>query len=341
MNGFTRRHDGPFHGGDLDGAEARFGRPPAGWLDLSTGINRRPYRLDGVPVDAWTQLPQPGAVAAACAAAATCYGASAPVLAAPGTQALIQWLGRLRRPGRVAVIAPTYAEHGAAWQAAGHQVSQVSRLEDAVAGADVVVAVNPNNPDGRRHPPAPLLAAAAELAGRGGLLVVDEAFADVDPAISLAPAAGRPGLVVLRSFGKFFGLPGARLGFALGPAELLEGLRRGLGPWAVAGPALALAARALTDDGWIAHTRRRLGADAARLDGLLAGAGLEVVGGTDLFRLSAAPPSADLHAFLGRRGILVRQFPERAEWLRWGLPGDEAEFGRLGDALAAWAADGT
>ena len=97
---------------------------------------------------------------------------------------------------------------------------------------------------------------------------------------------------MLRSFGKFYGLPGLRLGFALGPPSEIEALAALAGPWPVSGPALALGAAALADTAWAAATRARLAAEAPRLDALAARAGWGLVGGTDLFRTYDTPDAA-------------------------------------------------
>ena len=324
------------HGGDIHWAERVFGRPPNSWLDLSTGINPFPYPVDGLPVTAWTQLPDTGVDRALREAAARYYRAGDPalVVAAPGSQALIQWMPRLRAPSQVAVVGPTYCEHARAWAGAGHSVTTIVDVDMAGPGVDVLVVTNPNNPDGRVCPPRRLMEVADWLSGRGGLLLVDEAFADLDPAKSVAAYAGTPGLVVLRSFGKFFGLAGLRLGFGLAAPALIDSLRDALGPWAVSGPAAQIAERALRDTEWIAATRVRLTKGAARLDALLRNAGLTVVGGTGLFRLVAGVTAPDLFAHLARRGILVRHFPDRPDWLRFGQPGDDGGYARLAEALA-------
>ena len=328
------------HGGNLAAAEARFGAPPDGWLDLSTGINPRPYPVPPIPQDSWRRLPDGALDVQARQAAARYYGAADAdhLLAAPGTQALIQWLPRLRAPGRVAIIGPTYEEHGAAWADAGHVVETIDadKISAAADTMDVIVVVNPNNPDGRRFEPDRLRAVADRLDRHRGLLVVDEAFADVDPTLSLCDRVDGPALVVLRSFGKFFGLAGLRLGFAVAMPAVLDRLRGLLGPWSVGGPALTIASVAFADRAWIEATRRRLAADAARLDGHLAEAGLTIVGGTDLYRLTTTADATGLHEFLGRRGILVRRFPDFPDRLRWGLPGDDRAFGRLMEGLSAW-----
>jgi cobalamin biosynthetic protein CobC len=288
-----------------------------------------------IAAEAWSFLPQASAEAGLRDAAARCYGAPGAecVVAAPGSQALIQLLPRLRSPARVAVLGPTYGEHAMCWQAAGHDVAIIA--DDGIDGAwDVVVLTNPNNPDGAARDPAMLDEIADRLARRGGWLVVDEAFADVAPGLSLAGSADRPGRIVLRSFGKFFGLPGLRLGFALAPPELAGRIAAALGPWAVSVPAIEVGARALDDAAWIAATSDRLAAAARRLDDALGNVGLRVVGGTALFRLVEHPNAGALFQALGEHGILVRHFPDRPDRLRFGLPADDAAFARLADALA-------
>jgi len=322
----------PRHGGDLAAATARWGQPAEGWLDLSTGINPHPYPLPAVPAEAWTRLPDAADELALRHAAARRYGAADAngVLPAPGTSALIQALPRTRPPAEVVILGPTYGEHAAAWTIAGHRVRNAADL-GGIGDARQVVVVNPNNPDGRLVPPAELLGLAARLTTTGGFLVVDEAFADGVAGASVLPVSGEmpEGLVVLRSFGKFYGLAGMRLGFAVASPARLAALAAQFGPWAVAGPALAIGRQALSDDAWVNTTGRQLIEAAARLDRLLAKAGLSVLGGTPLFRLAA---HADAHALwhrLGAAGILVRAFADRPTLLRFGLPAEEAGWARL------------
>ena len=327
------------HGGDLTAARARYPQAPTPWVDLSTGISPWPYPIPDLPPEVWSRLPEPAAVAGLARIAGDAYGLSAGARAvpAPGTQALIQLLPRLRPTGTVAVVGPTYAEHAHCWRQAGHDVVAALDLASAVgASPAVVVVTNPNNPDGRVVPPEDLIAAAASLAGRGGWLVVDEAFADLMPAVSVAGAADQPGLIVLRSFGKTYGLAGLRLGVLLAAEALAALVDAALGPWVVSGPAIAVGGAALADRTWLDRTRQRAEAAAARLDGVLAAAGISVLGGTPLFRLAQCPGgAAPWVARLGRAGLHVRAFPEQPDQLRFGLPGPEADWRRLVDALAS------
>lgn len=333
------------HGGGLDAARAAWPDAPDPWLDLSTGINPWCYPLPPIPAQAWTRLPETADLWALHQAAADCYGAPGAehVVAAPGTQAVIQWLPRLVPRTRVAILGPTYAEHAACWRLAGHDTTQVPDLETALeSGAGIVVVVNPNNPDGRVLERDTLLQAAAILERRGGWLVVDEAFMDVDPAHSLAADAGRPALLVLRSFGKFYGLAGLRLGFILAAPASAAILRRAIGPWAVPGPAMAVAAEALADRNWAERMRQRLVASARDLDECLSRGGLALCGGTALFRLVSHPDATQVAEALAGLGILVRRFADRPTLLRIGLPADAVALDRLRAALRiiSSAADG-
>jgi cobalamin biosynthetic protein CobC len=325
------------HGGDLAAARRLFADAPEPFLDLSTGINPHSYPLPQLPIDLFARLPEADALAAAKAAAAQAYGApsAAHVVAAPGTQILLPLVAALVRPGRAAVVAPTYGEHARAAALAGHDVIEIANLD--AAAATLVIVTNPNNPDGRLFDKNTLMMLAKRLESRGGLLVVDEAFMDVGPReASLAGEVGRRAIVVLRSFGKFFGLAGIRLGFALAAPYLAARLAGQLGPWAVSGPALAIGVEALTDRAWMEQARCRLTEEITRLDEILADSGLEIVGGTPLFRLVRTAAALELFHHLGHAGILVRMFPARPSWLRFGLPAAEQDWDRLQIAMVAY-----
>jgi cobalamin biosynthetic protein CobC len=324
------------HGGDLSAARRLFPGAPEPFIDLSTGINPYPYPLPHLPPALFERLPQADALATLIDKAAKAYGAPSPacVAAAPGTQSLLPPVAALKPPGQAAILGPTYAEHARTATLAGHRVVEAREL-DELGDADLAIVVNPNNPDGRLLAVADLLSLAERLGRRAGFLVVDEAFMDVAPLqTSLTQDIRRGNIVVLRSFGKFFGLAGVRLGFAIAEEDIAERLRVSLGPWAVSGPAIAIGEVALADNAWIESTRLHLAQAAQRLDQLLAGAGLEVVGGTSLFRLVQMPAAAALYQKLGRAGILVRCFAENPTWLRFGLPGNEEAWQRLANTLA-------
>lgn len=316
------------HGGDLDKAIAEYGGSAEDWIDLSTGINRQPYPVPELTAEAWTRLPAAEDVRRLCGAAQRAYRSDAPIVPLAGAQAAIQLVPRMARAGRAAVLGPTYNEHAAALRASGWQVIEVATLDD-LKGADLAVVVNPNNPDGRVHQPDDL----SRLSENVGRLVVDESFVDATPELSLAPQAEETGVLVLRSFGKFYGLAGLRLGFVLGPSDDIARLRELAGPWAVSGAAIEIGSAALGDARWAAATMRRLKEDAERLDALAATAGWSRIGGTALFRLYSAADAAAVRAQLARHHIWSRAFPWSAHYLRLGLPGNELEWERLEAAM--------
>jgi cobalamin biosynthesis protein CobC len=329
------------HGGDLAAARKLFPAAPQPFVDLSTGINPHAYPLPQLPPDLFARLPEPAALAALIAIAAAVYGAPGPdhVVAAPGTQILLPVVARLAAPGRAAVLGPTYGEFARAAALAGHRVTEVADLA-GLADADLAVLANPNNPDGRLTPRDALLALAEALKRRNGLLVVDEAFMDVEAAGASLAGAVSANTIVLRSFGKFFGLAGLRLGFALAAPEVARRIAALLGPWAVSGPAIAAGIAALGDRAWTDAMRTRLAEDARNLDAVLRDARLAIVGGTSLFRLVKTAQAGALFRHLGEAGIIVRRFDAAPAWLRFGLPADAMQQARLAAALAEFAGPG-
>lgn len=316
------------HGGRVIAAARTYGILRADWLDLSTGINPQGWPVPNVPARCWERLPEEedGLVEAAC----RYYGAP-DALPVAGSQAAIRALPGMRARSRVGVPHPVYAEHADAWRRAGHEVVRWS-VEDAVDGLDVLLLVHPGNPSGARYSIEQLLDWHAQLARRGGWLIVDEAFMDATPDASLAAYCSREGLVVLRSLGKFFGAAGARVGFVLAESGLLEDLRECLGPWTVAGPSRWVAQQALADTHWQGRTRARLHAAGERLRRLLIAHALPPDGGSPLFQWVKSSCAARLHDALARRAILTRLIDEPPS-LRFGLPGTEAGWARLEAAL--------
>ena len=294
------------HGGGIDAAAAHYGGDRTTWIDLSTGVNPVPYPLPKLPDSCWNDLPDECAVQALTDAARAYWNVpeGADILAAPGASVLIAQIPRLARSETVDIATPTYNEHAASFTALGWNI-----VNSAPAYARVLV--HPNNPDGR-------IWAADDLTAK--LNIIDESFADVIPDRSLVAMAPRPGTLILKSFGKFWGLAGLRLGFVIGDPELIAQLREMLGPWPVSGIALAVGTAALRDGAWAEKTRLRLNADAARLDALVTSNGAEVVGGTSLFRLYRVQDAAAWQDRLAHHHVWSRCFPYAPDWLRLGLP---------------------
>ncbi len=324
------------HGGDLTGAIACHGGAPGSWLDLSTGINPWSWPIpQHLPESVWQRLPSRTETEALLDAARKTYGVpdGVDIAAAAGTQALIQLLPYLAVPGPVAIVGPTYNEHAAAWRNVGHPAVAIDHLGACPENAVHAVVVNPNNPDGRVTDRAVLTRTAAQLEARGGWLVVDEAFADVDPAISAVALCPDWPVLILRSFGKFYGLAGLRLGFAIAAPDTIGRISAALGPWPCSGPALLIGTKALDDQPWAERTRRALEQQARKLDQVLGNAGFTIAGGTPLFRLARHPLALKRHAALAQRHIWCRKFDWANDLLRFGLPADAAGLDRLAVAL--------
>ena len=306
------------HGGGIDAAAARYGGRRADWLDLSTGINPQPYPLPALPAEAWTALPDRAAQEALETAARTFWQVpeGAGILAVPGASAAIARIPALAPAAAVRIPGPTYNEHAASFAGAGWQVVEAGSTEAAVH-------VHPNNPDGRLW---------SEVEVQAPLSIIDESFCDITPDATLMAQAAIPGRLILKSFGKFSGLAGLRLGFVIGDPILIAQLQQMLGPWPVSGPALRIGAASLRDGDWAEATRSRLTAEAARLDQLMTTQGAEIAGGTALFRLYEVDDAQAWQDRLARHHIWTRIFPYNPRWLRLGLPAPEG-WARLERAL--------
>jgi cobalamin biosynthetic protein CobC len=233
-----------------------------------------------------------------------------------------------------AVLGPTYSSHMDAWMRANANVRGVTEttLHSCLDRSTALTVVNPNNPDGRVLSVERLQELHDTLAARGGALIVDEAFADTDPAMSVSPLAGSPQaprMIVLRSFGKFYGLAGVRLGFIVATASIARSVRTLMGEWPISADALAAGVAAYADDQWSARMRVSLNRSAARLDSLLTRWGFEIIGGTSLYRLVRAPDARRRFLQLLQAGVLARPFDHDETLLRFGIPHGRREWDRL------------
>lgn len=310
------------HGGGLDAAIARWGGTRADWIDLSTGINPHPYPVTQFPGYAWTMLPDQSAQDDLLTAARSFWKVpqGAAILAAPGASALIARIPALAPAGCVDIPTPTYNEHAAAFVGQGWHLAQTPH---ACVKADARVLVHPNNPTGRLW---------SQDEACAPLTVIDESFCDVTPDASLIRETTQPGRIVLKSFGKFWGLAGVRLGFAIALPDTIQRLTDLCGPWATSGPALHIGAKALRDTTWASDTRTRLAADATRLDDLMLSHGATLAGGTSLFRLYEVDDATAWQSKLAKAHIWSRVFPYSKTYLRLGLPASD-QWSQLEAAL--------
>lgn len=322
------------HGGDLARAIKAYGIERERWIDLSTGINPNGYDIQGLPQSCFHRLPDPMDVAELEAIARATYGVkdNAGVIAGPGSEFLIQALPQIRPRSKVAILSPTFSSHEAAWRRFGHQVRTIDSIA-SVEDETVVVVVNPNNPDGMITSPGDFKALATRLEQISGLLVIDEAFMDTMPEKSFVPYHDFQNVVVLRSIGKFYGVAGVRLGFAVGPNRLLDGLRVLLGAWGVSGPAIEVGKRVLLDHGWAETTRAVLRRQSDQHCLLFEEMGLKRIGGTSLFHLIENSQARTLHIELAKRGIWTRVFEYNKTWLRIGLCRSQSDLSRFSSAL--------
>lgn len=332
----------PRHGGNLGEAIVRYRRAREDWLDLSTGINPIGYPVPMPPASAWRDLPD--AFDDLRDIAARYYGVPVDtVVPCAGSQAVIRALPALLRPGRVAVASLTYSEYAPAFAQAGHTLVPWLGPEAGLPDVDYLVWVNPDNPTTRYTARETLSHWRARLAARGGMLIVDEAFADVSPHASMTPHAGEDGLVILRSVGKFFGLAGIRAGFALCAEEMGARLTERLGAWTVSGPARFAVRTALADTAWQTAARERLLRDGERLLSLLRERDWPTLG-TPLFAWTPHLSAPQWHERLAAEGVWTRLFDARPvaqpdgttqtlPSLRLGLPSTEDEWQRLRRAL--------
>lgn len=358
------------HGGRLRAAAEHYGIALADWLDLSTAINPQAWPVPEIPVDVWQRLPeeddglacnaahyygraelsgdsvaeriagQTAKDAPHCTRYTTDKGFGAhdrhPILPVPGTQSVIETLPRLFLPRRVWVPAIGYQEHAYCWRKHRHELIPYSRLPtaDRLQPHDVVIVINPNNPTAQRQSPESLRSLALAVASQKGLLIVDEAFMDCTPTDSLLTAMLPPATLVMRSFGKFFGLAGIRLGFCFASPTLLQRLEEAMGTWAINHPARWIAQRALRDGAWQQQARTQLQATSDRIRSSLQAALEKVlsnpveVHATALFVTCSlgADTAASFYDHCARQGILVRLFADEG-LVRVGLgPGRDAEL---------------
>ncbi len=327
----------PTHGGNLRQAAQQYQIPFENWIDLSTGINPHAWKIPKIPDYVWQRLPeeQDGLLEAA-----QQYYATDTILAVAGSQAAIQTLPACRKPSRVGIISPAYAEYAYWWQQMGHEVISIPRqhIERYLPDLDVLIVINPNNPDAFCYSCETLLQWHQQLSARGGWLIVDEAFMDSTPENSLIPYVNQTSkLIILRSLGKFFGLAGIRLGFVISHPALLEQIQQKLGSWATSHPARWIGKHALCDQTWQNKTRQKLKQSARQLQQLVSCLDNHNVTATSLFAYLPFEYAQALQDYLAKQSIWIRIF-EQPQAIRIGLPRSQKEYDLLGSLLERFSA---
>lgn len=331
------------HGGQLLRFSQQYQIPVSQWLDLSTGVSPFTYLCSPIPTEVWNRLPelndgleQAAAAYYGCDSLLAVAGSQAAIMALP--QAVTAYQGRA---GIVALPRVGYKEHQHAWKTycgSGGEQWQLEFYDDIpgpslLSRAKVVVFINPNNPAAVKVPVEQLQQWQIELQQREGMLIVDEAFIDCNPAHSLLNYPLADNVIVLRSIGKFFGLAGARVGFIFGNLERLEVISKQLGPWTIPGPSRWVTREALLDTSWQHMMRLQLAEHSSRLGALLEHYFGDNVRGTALFKTVTLPDAPLIHQRLCQYAILTRLCDEQ-DALRFGLPGNEREWCKLESALS-------
>lgn len=323
-----------FHGGGVDAAVKEYGGEKSDWLDLSTGINPNPYPVYGVDPLAWQRLPDIYAMEILIKAARQYYCVShgQEICVANGTQAIIEILPKAFSCKRVGIISPTYNEHAHVWGKSGAEVVEIKRGVTLPHDLDALVVVNPNNPDGSVFEKIELTEFAKSLEKSNGILIVDEAFCDVMPEQSLVSELPE-NAIVLKSFGKFFGLAGLRLGFAIGDPSLLKKIKEQIGVWSVSGPALQIGTRAFADTNWINYAITALKVLSKKQTDILQSIGLNIEGENPLFIYASHREARKIHDLLAKRHILIRPFLHDDTKLRFGICANKEMIERLEKSL--------
>ncbi|MCI2284082.1 threonine-phosphate decarboxylase CobD [Colwellia sp. MSW7] len=341
------------HGGQLQQVAKQYNIPAENWLDLSTGIAPFSYPIPSIPEKVYQSLPQ---TSSDLKTAAKRYYNADNLLVTNGSQAIIKLLPTLWRkknPLSTTVYLPEqgYKEHALAWQTAGFTVYWYKNElleQEPIENNTVLVIINPNNPTGQLYSQSTLIKYQEKLEKSNGLLVIDEAFIDVvSPSHSMSHTINSNSntinnTLILRSFGKFFGLAGIRIGFLIGSETWIEKFNDQLGPWQVNGPAQFIAQSALSDYQWHEQQKQKLQLLSADLRTILTKSipseYINKITGTDLFQTVYFTESTETksraenyYASLCQQAVYARLTDDK-QALRFGLA-KKNQHERLKNAL--------
>lgn len=322
------------HGGNLERAMQSYGGSPSDWIDISTGISPFSASLPELRLSDWHRLPESASLDELAQIAQVYYASNQECIVTSGSQFLINHLPDLLK-GDIGILEPSYGEYAASFARHGREYNALDTI-DEIDDVQSIILANPNNPDGRLYAQGELYELAEVLKKRDGYLVVDEAFCDVCDNASMLIADPIENLIVLKSFGKFFGLAGARIGFVFAHNDVLHQIEQLQGPWSVSGPSISVAKYVLTCDGIHQDLLREISSRHSQFIQMLSDTRLKIIGGTKLFTLIEHENATDLHEHFLNKKILTRKFDYNACWLRLGLTSSTEEDLRLKQAILSF-----
>jgi cobalamin biosynthesis protein CobC len=324
------------HGGDLTEAKKVFNHISIdSWIDLSTGINLNSYNDTGIGLSNLDKLPTKDSYDELVSAAKNYYSVSDTnrLCISSGAQSLINILPYIFSIEKnVAIFSPTYSEHAISWKKANYSIREINKI-DQILNEDIVVITNPNNPDGLVYSHSDIEEIYSKIVKNKGLLIIDESFIDATPELSFVKKLQNRNIIILKSFGKFFGLAGLRLGFAIGNEGIISDLENILGPWPVSTIALNIATKAMSDIDWIKGTRSLLLKLSEELNSNLSSSGYNIYGTTAFFTLISVENSTKMQRELANKGIWTRIFDYNNRWVRIGVPKDKETLEYLFNAI--------
>lgn len=349
-NSMTEIAPQPIHGGDILTASKQYGIATSDWLDISTGLNPEAYPTDALTAATFQKLPyiQPDFIQAAIS-----YYGNPNLLAINGIQTAIKQLPSILKTQPILLPEYGYSEYQYQWQQQNTQIKYYPAFDSQAAYQTIqkllttkqpfnLVIINPNNPTGMTFNPDRLRQIAEQMP-TGSYLIIDEAFIDLTPQISVLQQHLYPNMIVLRSFGKFFGLAGIRLGFIFAAKEIRLKLQQKLGLWHVNGPAQALAIMALTDNNWQQKMQQRIRKNASMtqqiLQPLMDKYQISKPIHTPLFSsyCLSREQAQKIEQHFGKNGVLIRRIKlnQTQELLRFGIINavDKEQLQRLKQAI--------
>ena len=305
------------HGGDLDKVVKFYGGRKEEWIDLSTGINPHSYPYKDIRISDLRNLPEQTNMENLNKVAKIYFQTNATISPISGAQTAINILPFLLPNKNISILEPTYSEYRKVFSVFSREIKSVKRLNQ-LKNSQIAILCNPNNPDGTLYSSKDLI----ELSQSVETLIVDESFIDLYPDVSLSKKINNKtdNIIIIRSFGKFFGLAGLRLGFIISGTKINLKINSLIGPWPVSTIASDIAIKALSDDIWIKKTMDELKKGSKILDGLAHNLNWEILGGTNLYRLYKTPNAKKTQSILANHKIWSRRFNYSQKWIRLGLP---------------------